>query len=112
MKRPVELKYKIIIIGNWNCKVLLGNYVQGGYSIILVDAFDGASVATATRWLPGIPENAVVIDSNNLGHYMIEEKLIEGGIIKKELIGTMKSGFCDYPIYYLTEEVLKEFELA
>ena len=65
------------------------------------------SVLTVNIGLPGmIDDSYTAIDTNNCP--FAEAFLLENGIGKKTG-RTVRSGYCEYPIYEINKELLKEF---
>lgn len=107
MKAPIkvaEIQYKDYGI----CNVLVGDYYNGGKALML-SSYNGEPIATLTRYIKPLPENAVSLDINNCGHN-VHKILIDANIIKEDVLEVIPSGYCDYPVYTFTDEVIEKLK--
>jgi hypothetical protein len=95
------IKYK-----EWNCRLLLRPFQNGGYRMDLVDVITYEPIATLNKWLPGLEKDEVAIDISNCGN-KAPALLFEHGIIEPEFTKVIPSGFNNYPVYKLTEQFSK-----
>ena len=89
------VKYK-----EWDCTVSVARYVSGNPAIRLMDAEDGQPVMTATVNLPGLAMDEIALDTNNGGQEIIKT-IKDAELIKEDPIRSIKSGYCDYPVFKL-----------
>jgi hypothetical protein len=87
-----------IVFLDWTCNVVFTKYFDGNTAIQLVDAEDGAPIATATINVPDaeLPEDQVVIKDYSENAGMLDV-LYEAGIIS-DPIGFVMTGFVPSPI--------------
>lgn len=97
---------KSIKFKDWDCSIHFNRYVNNNIAITLNDVEDGSSVVTITRWFKDLEQDEVALDINNCG-YSIASLLIGANIIEDEIIQIIPSGYCDYPVYKLTKEILQ-----
>jgi len=102
------MKYK-----DWKCTIRVTTFAANkrkNKCIILNDTEDGAQITKANVFLDGLEPNQVAIDVNNCGSDIIlalQEALVIKGNSISDAIKVIPSGYCDYPVFELTEEYNK-----
>lgn len=85
--------------------IKLSEYANGGVAIVFYNPkYDEDEIVSV--WLDpiGNTDNTFYYDRNNLGEF--EKEVVE--LLGAELIGSARSGFCDYPLYKFDREKFKE----
>ena len=84
-----------------------GQYYNGNVALMAEDAETGEPYANATVNVKKLPKNMAALDTNNWPD--VVEVLMKERIITSEKLGSLESGFCEYPVYKLN---LKGLQLA
>lgn len=96
--------------GDYNVDAYKDNYGNGNTAVLLIDQETGEEVVMMTVNLVELPlpEHAY-IDTNNFPEAV---EFIKENELGKPLGPTRQSGFCEYPLYELDLDKLKEWEDA
>src|SRR5574344_498666 len=82
-----------------------GKYYNGNVALNVEDAETGAPYAIATVNTEKLPKGMAALDTENWPE--VVDILKKEGIITGEKLGSVKSGFCEYPIYKLNLDGLE-----
>ena len=82
-----------------------GKYYNGNVALMAFDAETGEPYANATVNVDRLPKGMAALDTENWPE--VVDILKKEGIITGEKLGSVKSGFCEYPIYKLNLDVLE-----
>lgn len=100
--------YELALFGRtWRVELRKTEYMMGGLAIEMITD-EGEPFATLTVNLPGYTEEReAFIDTNNCP--WAEDFLRENGIASDRHV-TMRSGFCEYPLYRFYKKVIDGME--
>ena len=82
-----------------------GKYYNGNVALMAFDAETGEPYANATVNVDRLPKGMAALDTENWPE--VVDILKKEGIITGEKLGSVKSGFCEYPIYKLNLDGLE-----
>lgn len=104
----IKLNEKVEFL-NTKLNVTITKYAGNNNTAIMLVNDEGETFSVASVNVRQLPSHLVAIKNYSEGSG-IEKSLIEGGIIKNEIVNQIRSGFVEIPIYELTENVIKQLE--
>jgi hypothetical protein len=99
----MQVKFK-----NWTCNANIMRYCNKRTAIILTDAEDGSSIATATVNIPEeeIESDEIIVKDYSENQGMLQA-LIDAGIVIK-VVRNARTGYVECPVCKVNMDMLKE----